>query len=242
MISSILIVEDENDLAAIVADYAIAEGYATQVMADGAAALDCIRRTAPDLIVLDLMLPGLDGLEVCKAVREFSDVPIIMLTAKVEEIDRLLGLDSGADDYVCKPFSPRELIARIRAILRRPRLPVREPPRIRVDDAAQQVLVGSHVVRLTASEYRLFAAMAQRPGTIYSRARLLDIASRDRLDVADRAIDTHIKNLRRKFAEVLPEVDVIESVYGLGYRIEIQPGFLTPVRSDVVETCPEARR
>lgn len=221
MSPSILIVEDESDLAAIVGDYAIAEGYATQVIADGAAALARIRQAIPDLIVLDLMLPGLDGLALCKAVREFSDVPIIMLTAKVEEIDRLLGLESGADDYVCKPFSPRELIARIKAILRRQRQGVREPPRILVDGAARQVHVGSQALRLTASEYRLFAAMAQRPGTIFSRAQLLDIASRDSLDVTDRAIDTHIKNLRRKFAAVLPQVDVIESVYGLGYRVEI---------------------
>lgn len=221
MSASILIVEDESDLAAIVADYAIAEGYATQVIADGATALARIRQAMPDLIVLDLMLPGLDGLALCRAVRVFSDVPIVMLTAKVEEIDRLLGLESGADDYVCKPFSPRELMARVKAILRRQRQAASAPARIQVDAAARQVCVGAQVLRLTASEYKLFAAMAQRPGTIYSRAQLLDIASSDSLDVTDRAIDTHIKNLRRKFAAVLPGVDVIESVYGLGYRVEL---------------------
>jgi two-component system, OmpR family, response regulator BaeR len=185
-----------------------------------------VQLKSPDLIVLDLMLPGLDGVSLCRAVRAFSDVPIIMVTAKVAEIDRLLGLETGADDYLCKPFSPRELVARIKAILRRQRKAdegMRDDVRriVDVDETTRTVRIQSHKLDLTPTEYSLFAAMAKRPGTIYSRAQLLDLASRDSLDVNDRAIDTHIKNLRRKLAALIPNVDVIHSVYGLGYRVEL---------------------
>lgn len=219
MAARILIVEDETELAAIVADYANAAGYATDVIGDGRAALAAIERHVPDLIVLDLQLPGLDGLSVCKAVRGFSDVPIIMVTARVEEVDRLLGLEIGADDYVCKPFSPRELVARIKVILRRRRSDERERLLV-IDVSTRTIRLASRPLTLTASEYVVLAALAKRPGTIYSRAQLLDLARRDNLDVGDRAIDTHIKNLRRKLAAVLPDVEIIHSVYGLGYRVE----------------------
>jgi two-component system, OmpR family, response regulator BaeR len=221
MTARILIVEDESELAAIVADYARAAGYDADVIGDGRAALAAIERRVPDLIVLDLQLPGLDGLSLCTAVRAFSDVPIIMVTARVEEVDRLLGLEIGADDYVCKPFSPRELVARIKVILRRPRKPDDSAGLIAIDEPTRTIRVRSEPLTLTPSEYALLAAMAKRPGTIYSRAQLLDLACRDSLDVGDRAIDTHIKNLRRKLAVVLPDVDVIHSVYGLGYRVEL---------------------
>jgi two-component system, OmpR family, response regulator BaeR len=221
MSKTILIVEDEPDLAAIVADYVIAAGWRAHVIADGNDALASVRRQAPDLIALDLMLPGLDGLSLCKAVRGFSDVPIIMVTAKVEEIDRLLGLDTGADDYLCKPFSPRELVARIKAILRRQRQLAHEPRLIDIDEFARTVRIQSHCLDLTPTEYSLLATMAKRPGTIHSRAQLLDAASRDNLDASDRAIDSHIKNLRRKIAALLPDTEVIHSVYGLGYRVEL---------------------
>lgn len=221
MTARILIVEDESELAAIVADYARAAGYDADVIGDGRAALAAIERRVPDLIVLDLQLPGLDGLSLCTAVRAFSDVPIIMVTARVEEVDRLLGLEIGADDYVCKPFSPRELVARIKVILRRSRKPGDSAGLIAIDEPTRTIRVRSEPLTLTPSEYALLAAMAKRPGTIYSRAQLLDLARRDSLDVGDRAIDTHIKNLRRKLAAVLPDVDVIHSVYGLGYRVEL---------------------
>ncbi|MEO8671807.1 MAG: response regulator [Tahibacter sp.] len=220
MSARILIVEDESDLSAIMHDYVNAAGFQSRVIAEGHAALACVRRDPPDLIVLDLMLPGLDGLAVCQAVRAFSDVPIIMVTARVQEIDRLLGLDSGADDYLCKPFSPRELVARIKAILRRPRQSVDTGHGLVVDQARRSVSIHARKLDLTPTEYCLFAAMAAHPGTIYSRAQLLDLAHRDNLDVSDRAIDTHIKNLRRKLAESLPDTEVIHSVYGLGYRVE----------------------
>ncbi len=226
MSATILIVEDESDLSGIVADYVTAAGYAAEVLADGREALARIQRKSADLIVLDIMLPGMDGVALCRAVRAFSDVPIIMVTAKVQEIDRLLGLEIGADDYLCKPFSPRELVARIKAILRRRREPdVAMPDEsgrlIQIDEAARSIRIRSQPLDLTATEYNLFAALAKRPGTIFSRAQLLDVASRDSLDVNDRAIDTHIKNLRRKLAVLIPDVDVIHSVYGLGYRVDV---------------------
>jgi two-component system, OmpR family, response regulator BaeR len=221
MTANILIVEDESDLSSVMADYVTAAGYVAQVIADGRAALACVRRAVPDLIVLDIMLPNLDGLALCKAVREFSEVPIIMVTARVQEIDRLLGLETGADDYLCKPFSPRELVARIKAILRRSRKPDDDARLVEIDEAARSVRIRAQLLDLTSTEYSLLAAMAKRPGTIFSRAQLLDLASRDNLDVADRAIDSHIKNLRRKLAAVMPDAEVIHSVYGLGYRFEL---------------------
>ena len=220
MAQRLLIVEDEADLAAIVADYAAAAGFEATCIADGREALAQLRTALPDLVVLDIQLPGMDGLSLCRAVRGFSDVPIVMVTARVEEIDRLLGLDAGADDYVCKPFSPRELIARIRAILRRPRLAAEALRPIVVDEAARNVRIPGQPLDLTRTEFDLFAAMARRPGTIFSRAQLLDVARGENLDVTDRAIDSHVKNLRRKIAAAWPGEEVIHSVYGLGYRVE----------------------
>lgn len=224
MAAQLLIVEDEPDLAAIVADYAAAAGYTTRVIGDGREALAAIQAQTPDLILLDLMIPGLDGIALCRAVREFSDVPIIMVTARVEEIDRLLGLETGADDYVCKPFSPRELIARVGVILRRMhRAPAAPPSIIEIDDTARDVRVRGHSLDLTPTEYLLFSTMARRPGTIWSRARLLELVRPDALAVGDRTIDSHIKNLRRKIDAQLPGVEVVESVYGVGYRVELPP-------------------
>ena len=220
MAQRLLIVEDEADLAAIVADSAAAAGCEATCIAAGRAALAQLRTALPDLVVLDIQLPGMDGLSLCRAVRGFSDVPIVMVTARVEEIDRLLGLDAGADDYVCKPFSPRELIARIRAILRRPRLAAEALRPIVVDEAARNVRIHGQPLDLTRTEFDLFAAMARRPGTIFSRAQLLDVARGENLDVTDRAIDSHVKNLRRKIAAAWPGEEVIHSVYGLGYRVE----------------------
>ena len=221
MTGTILIVEDEPDLAALIADYVRAAGYEAQVIANGAAALAHVREQLPRLIVLDLTLPGLDGIALCRAVRERSDVPIIMVTARVEEIDRLLGLETGADDYLCKPFSPRELVARIKTVLRRSTGEREGVPDFAIDEERQTIRIGPHVLDLTPTEYRLFAAMAKRPGVIHSRASLLDVAGADNFDVTDRAIDSHVKNLRRKIAVLLPDADIIQSVYGVGYRVEL---------------------
>jgi len=216
----IMIVEDEPELAELVADYARAAGYMPLVLGDGAEALQAIRQQPPALVVLDLMLPGLDGLSVCRALRAFSEVPVVMVTARVEEIDRLLGLEAGADDYLCKPFSPRELMARIKAILRRSgaSLPARA---LQIDDAARAIRLHGAPLDLTPSEFAILAALARRPGQVLSRAQLLDAARADSLDATDRAIDSHIKNLRRKIEAAAPGLEAIRSIYGLGYRCDI---------------------
>ena len=220
MNNALFIVEDEPELAAVVADYARAGGYAPAVFGDGAQALAAIRARAPALVVLDLMLPGLDGLSMCRAVRGFSDLPIIMVTARVEEIDRLLGLESGADDYLCKPFSPRELMARIKAILRRAGNGAPRQRPVQIDEAARRVAINGRPLELTPTEFGILAAMARRPGQVFSRAQLLDAALGGSLEVTDRAIDSHVKNLRRKLDAAAPGADAIHSIYGLGYRFD----------------------
>jgi two-component system response regulator BaeR len=215
--TAITIVEDEPELAAVVADYARAAGFVPTLFADGAEALAAIRAKVPALIVLDLMLPGLDGLSLCREVRTFSTVPIVMVTARVEEIDRLLGLELGADDYLCKPFSPRELIARIKAILRRSVVP--DSP-LSVDAAARRASVHGRLLDLTPTEFDLLAALVRRPGQVFSRAQLLALAHQDNLEVTDRAVDSHIKNLRRKIEAAAPGLEPIRSIYGLGYRFD----------------------
>ncbi|MES2016397.1 MAG: response regulator [Pseudomonadota bacterium] len=218
MSARVFIIEDEPELASVVADYSLANGYQPTVFGNGLDALAALQQDVPDMLVLDLMLPGMDGLTLCKAVRAFSDVPIIMVTARVEEIDRLLGLESGADDYLCKPFSPRELMARIKVILRRAGS---APSPCVVDAAAQRISIMGRLLELTPSEYHILAAMARRRGQVFSRAQLLDLARQDSLEVTERAVDSHIKNLRRKIGAVLPDVDAIGSVYGLGYRFDL---------------------
>ena len=219
-----MIVEDENDLAELIADYARAAGYFPTIVGNGKQALEAVRAQMPDFIVLDLMLPGLDGLSFCQDVRQFSQVPIIMVTAKVEEIDRLIGLETGADDYLCKPFSPRELMARIKTILRRidAKNVVSDPARrIVIDEVKHRISIDNTVLELTRTEYLLLTCFVRHPGQIFSRAQLLDLANQDSLDVTDRAIDTHIKNLPRKLQAALPDVDAIHSIYGVGYRFDL---------------------
>lgn len=220
MSPTIMIVEDEAELASVVADYARAAGYTPIVFGDGAQALAAIRRAPPALIVLDLMLPGLDGLSLCRAVRSFSDVPIVIVTARVEEVDRLLGLETGADDYLCKPFSPRELMARIKAILRRAGSAATMTA-LALDEAARRFAIHGQALDLTPTEYAILAALARRPGQVLSRAQLLDAAKADNLDANDRAIDSHVKNLRRKIEAVAPGLEPIRSIYGLGYRCDL---------------------
>jgi two-component system response regulator BaeR len=221
MSQPLFIVEDEPELAALVADYARGAGFEPAVFADGATALQALRAAPPALVVLDLMLPGLDGLSLCRALREFSDVPVIMVTARVEEIDRLIGLEAGADDYLCKPFSPRELMARIKAILRRAGNDAPPARPIEIDQAARRITVQGKPLDLTPSEFALLAALAARPGQVFSRAQLLDLAFRDNLDVTDRAVDSHVKNLRRKIEAAAPGLEAIHSIYGLGYRFDL---------------------
>lgn len=225
MTSHILIVEDDAKIADMLANYLHMHGYSTEIAVDGIKAMARMRSSgaAPDLLLLDLMLPGQDGLEVCRQVRTFSAVPIIMLTARVDEIDRLLGLETGADDYICKPFSPREVVARIKAHLRRATGQlVSSPPANgwQVDEPGMRVSYGGAALPLTPVEFRLFSLLHAHPGQVFGRARLLDAAHLDVRDVSDRAIDSHIKNLRKKLDAARPEGSGIVSVYGVGYRYE----------------------
>ncbi|WP_295888187.1 response regulator [uncultured Thiohalocapsa sp.] len=222
----ILIVEDETRLAALLADYLRAAGFTAHCLATGTGAVDWIRDNQPALVLLDLMLPGTDGLDICRQVRTFSQVPIIMTTARVEEIDRLLGLELGADDYVCKPYSPREVVARVKAVLRRLRAQGQAPTTpdsgpLRLDDGALRVRGERGEVQLTAVEFALLKALVSAPGRIFSRARLMERIYDDHRVVSDRTIDSHVKKLRRRLAEILPpERELIHSVYGVGYRYE----------------------
>jgi two-component system response regulator BaeR len=218
----ILIVEDEARLADVVGDYLRAAGFRVHHLATGTGAVAWIEREGPDLILLDLMLPGVDGLSICRAVRSRSQVPIIMTTARVEEIDRLLGLELGADDYVCKPYSPRKLVARVKAVLRRTsRAPEdRRSGVLALEPERLQVSHDGKVITLTAVELALLAALHQAAGRILSRDHLINRIYPDNRVVSDRTIDSHIKKLRRRLAELLPDVELIHSVYGVGYRYE----------------------
>ncbi len=217
----VLVVEDDAKIAQLLLDYLRAEGLTASAIDDGRLALAEIERRPPDLILLDLMLPGLDGIGVCRAVRCISDVPILMLTARVDEIDRLLGLDTGADDYVCKPFSPREVMARVRALMRRSEGRVRTAAQAwTVDEDGLRIAWRGHWLPLTGLEFRMLRLLVGRPGRVFSRAQLLDCVHGDLRDVSDRAIDSHVKNLRRKILTVDPGSEAIASVYGVGYRFD----------------------
>ncbi len=219
----ILIVEDDTRIADMLDNYLQAQGWRTTVLGNGLQVVPEIRRMPPALVLLDIMLPGQDGVEVCREVRAFSAVPIIMVTARVDEIDRLIGLEVGADDYVCKPFSPREVVARIKALLRRAegRLGAATPQHgFRVDDNALRIAWEEHWLPLTPLEFRLFKRLLSRPGHVFSRQALLESVHEDFRDTTDRAIDSHIKNLRRKVGKVRPQGSAIVSVYGMGYRFD----------------------
>jgi two-component system response regulator BaeR len=172
------------------------------------------------LVILDLMLPGMDGLALCQEMRGRSDLPIIMLTARVDEVDRLLGLNTGADDYVCKPFSPRELMARVRNLLRRSRGSFQPAKPWRIDEAGLRIHWRTQELDLTPVEYRLFQLLLTHPGRVFSRAHMLNAAHEGLHDTSDRVIDSHIKNLRKKIQQAAPQDDCIASVYGIGYRFD----------------------
>jgi two-component system response regulator BaeR len=218
----VLVVEDDRKISDLLLNYLRASGYEATPAYDGRDALLMIERQPPDAVILDWMLPGLDGVGVCKAVRAFSDVPILMLTARVDEVDRLLGLDTGADDYVCKPFAPREVIARVRALLRRSEGRVRSTSRPwEIEDLSFRISWRGQWLALTRIEFMMFRLLLSRPGRVYSRDQLLASVHDSQRDISDRAIDTHIKNLRKKVQAVEPGTDCIVSVYGVGYRFDI---------------------
>ncbi len=217
----ILIVEDEPRLADLHRDYLHQAGYDSQILHSGKGVVAQVRRTPPALILLDLMLPDCDGIEICKEIRKFSAVPIIMVTARIAEIDRLLGLELGADDYICKPFSPREVIARVKAVLRRTSsVSVEQEQILNLDmDRYRATLFGKRL-DLSAVEFQLLYYLACQPERIFSRDQLMDHIYSDRRIVCDRTIDSHIKKLRKKIAQVAPDLELIHSVYGVGYKYE----------------------
>lgn len=220
--SRVLVVEDDRKISDLLLNYLRVDGYEATAAYDGREAVQQISQRAPDAVILDWMLPGLDGIGVCKAVRAFSDVPILMLTARVDELDRLLGLDTGADDYVCKPFGPREVVARVRALLRRAsgRVIALPQPWL-VEEASFRISWLGQWLPLTRIEFMVFRTLLARPGRVFSRAQLLSSVHDSQRDISDRAIDTHVKNLRKKVQAIDPGCDCIASVYGLGYRFDL---------------------
>lgn len=220
---NILIVEDEMAIADVVKEYLAEAQMEAVLLSSGVDAATTILSGAFDLVILDLMLPGIDGLTICQEVRKTSEIPIIMVTAKVEEIDRLVGLETGADDYLCKPFSPRELVARVKAVLRRTSnqmvLSDESNQRLVVDPERWIVTFNGVNISLTRREFILFEILHSKPGRVYSRAQLLELAYDHDSDVIDRAIDSHIKNIRIKF-EAVCQWDPIRSVYGIGYSYD----------------------
>ena len=219
----ILIVEDETRLSQLLSDYLQQAGFDTHQIADGLEAAPWVRQERPDLILLDLMLPGKDGMDICKEVRTFSEVPIIMVTARVEEIDRLIGLELGADDYICKPFSPREVVARVKAVLRRSSgRTVAPDAELVLDESCYLATLHGQNLDLTAVEFQLLSVLAKTPGRIYSRDQLMDKIYSDQRIVEDRTIDSHIKKLRKKLVAASADEELIHSVYGVGYKFELR--------------------
>jgi two-component system response regulator BaeR len=225
MSKHILVVEDETDLAQILVDYLKRDGFIATTLADGLKAMTELQRNPPDLLLLDIMLPGLDGVSIIRELRKFSNLPVIMATARVEEIDRLIGLELGADDYICKPYSPREVVARVKTVLRRIQTMPASPSLasgagssgLTIDADALQARVAGKNLDLTQKEFKLLQTLTARPGRIFSRGQLLDCLYQDNLDVSERAIDSHLKNLRKKLALAMPESEPIRSIYGVGF-------------------------
>jgi DNA-binding response OmpR family regulator len=226
MATRVLVVDDEPKIVEMVRLYLERDGHKVLVAGDGVSALETFRRERPDLVVLDLMLPGIDGLDVCRAIRRESQVPIVMLTAKAAEVDKLIGLELGADDYLTKPFSPRELAARVRAVLRRsaPR-PAEEPERLEagglvIDARRHEVSCDGEVLALTPTEFRLLWALAREPGRVFTRDQLLDLALQETYEAYQRTVDAHVKNLRQKLRRASGSRRcAVVTVHGVGYKL-----------------------
>lgn len=223
----VMVVEDEPKIAQLLVDYLQRDGYEVTVLDEGTHAVEMIREREPGFLILDLMLPGKDGLTICREVRQFSSLPIMMLTAKVDEIDRLIGLELGADDYVCKPFSPREVVARVRTIQRR----LQQQPVVAAENELSyrditlyldryECIAQGQRIELTPVEFKMLHGFIAQPGRVFSRDQLMDISYPDERIVSDRTIDTHVKNLRKKLAQSMDEEELIHSIYGVGYKIE----------------------
>ena len=221
MSQHVLIVEDEVKIASLLQDYLRQSGYETDSLYNGSEVEGWLAENSTDIVLLDLMLPGKTGVDICKDVRKSSALPIIMITAKVEEIDRLLGLELGADDYICKPFSPREVVARVKAVLRRTdNTESLSDKGLVLDTQTYKATVNGQNLDLTAVEFQLLKVLSDQPGRIFSRSVLVDKIYNDGRVVSDRTIDSHIKKLRKKIADVLPDVELIHSLYAVGYKFE----------------------
>jgi two-component system, OmpR family, alkaline phosphatase synthesis response regulator PhoP len=221
--TTVLVVEDEIEIARVVRDYLRNAGFEVIVVGDGGSAVASVRSAKPDLLVLDLGLPGRDGLDVAREIRRWSDTPIVMLTARGDETDRIVGLEIGADDYVVKPFSPKELVARVRAVLRRSRTAARGDEVVRagdveIDTAKMRVSVGGTQVDLTPTEFQLLATLAREPGRVFTRSQLLDAVHGVAIESYERAIDAHVKNIRRKIEPEPGSPRYVVTVHGVGYR------------------------
>ena len=219
---TIAIVEDEIKLAEVLEQYLHQAGYQTSTHTNGTDALEQLKEHAPELVLLDLMLPGTDGMTICRELRKTSDIPVIMLTARVEEIDRLLGLEIGADDYICKPYSPREVVARVKAVLRRHNTSAVEAgtENFKLDEQAAIVRINGEVCELTAVELKLLKTLVESPGRIFSRNQLMTRIYPDNRVVSDRTIDSHVKKLRQRLEKHASDVEYIHSVYGIGYKFD----------------------
>jgi two-component system response regulator BaeR len=221
MSQHILIVEDEVKLATLLQDYLIQSGFAATMIHDGSEVEGWLASNQTNLVLLDLMLPGKSGVDICKDIRKHSKLPVIMTTAKVDEIDRLLGLELGADDYICKPFSPREVVARVKAVLRRTDDSNKPADRgLMLDTDTYKATINGNDLHLTAVEFQLLKVLSDQPGRIFSRSVLVDKIYSDGRVVSDRTIDSHIKKLRKKISVQVPDAELIHSLYAVGYKFE----------------------
>ena len=226
MSRDVLVVDDNEKIVEVLAAYLTGEGFSVRTAVDGPSAIAEVERRVPDLALLDVMLPGVDGIELTKRFQREHGLPVILVTARSEEVDRLIGLEVGADDYISKPFSPREVVARVKAVLRRVEgrpAAVGSPTRIgemEIDPVKRSISVGETSVDLTRTEFDLLAAMAAHPGRVYSRLQLLEIASGDAFEGYERTIDAHVKNIRRKLGEDPRSPRFVHTVFGVGYKVE----------------------
>ena len=226
----ILIVEDESKITKLLQDYLGESGYRVSSLDRGDQVIPYVKKSPPDLILLDIMLPGMDGMAVCREIRKFSNIHIIMVTARVEEIDRLIGLELGADDYICKPFSPRELVARVKAVLRRSQSPPEQAGKtlalgsIVLEEDHHKVTIDGSELMLTPCEFGLLKAMLTYPNRVFTREELINRVQGYDFEGYDRTIDSHIKNLRKKIKTLLPDHEIISAVYGVGYKLNFPSG------------------
>ena len=220
----VLIVEDEKKLADVLIGYLVKDQFKTTHFESGEGVVDWVRNNKPNIILLDLMLPDVNGKDLCKQIRQFSSIPIIMVTAMIDEIDRLIGLELGADDYVCKPFSSKEVVARVKAVLRRSEQDYKSGEicdAFEISDETYSISLNQDRLDLTPVEFRLLKMFLQNPGRVFNRDQILNNVFEDGRIVLDRTVDTHVKNLRHKLKTASPEDDFIRSVYGIGYSFEL---------------------